>query len=102
MFVRQTLQTSRRTGWQETSTSLHIFTLQNDKAQELFDERKQSLLRGIFGATVTTRPEEMPELTAQLLRSEGEIVESLRRPSEEEMIRQIRYAVMPLFAGIIS
>lgn len=101
VFVRQTLQTSRRTGWLETGTSLYIFTLRDGTAQEALGDEKQLLLQEIFQATVTTRPDEIPELTTLLLEQERGIVEILRHPSEEEISRQIRHAVMPLFAGII-
>lgn len=101
VFMRQTLQTGRRTAWQEVGTSLHVFTIREDVTEELDGDRKAMLLHGIFQATVAAHPDEIPLLIDLLTRAENELAESLRRPSEEEMSRQIRHAVMPLFAGII-
>lgn len=101
ILVRQSLQTTQRSGWQEIGTSLHVFILRDGQAQELFDDQKSALLRGIFQAIVTTRPEELTEVTSMLLRVESELVESLRQPNQDEFSRQIRHAVMPLFAGIL-
>ncbi|MBI5649561.1 MAG: DEAD/DEAH box helicase [Chloroflexi bacterium] len=101
VFGRQTLQLGRRTGWQEIGTSLHTYLVEESKTVEVGGEQKSILLHGIFQATVATRPDEIPALADLLMRTESELAESLRRPSEEEMSHQIRYAVTPLFAGII-
>ncbi|MGH7595376.1 MAG: DEAD/DEAH box helicase [bacterium] len=102
MFLRQTLQTGRRMAWQELSTSLHVFVARNGAFEELANSTKSDLLHAIFQATVAARPEEIPEMTDLLVRGESELVERLRRPTEDEISRQIRHAVMPVFAGIIT
>jgi len=101
IFLRQTLQTGRRVAWQEISTSLHVFITCEETFIELTSTEKSKLLHVIFQATVATRPDEIPKLTGLLIHTEHELVERLRRPTEDEFSRQIRHAVMPIFAGII-
>lgn len=102
IFLRQTLQTGRRAAWQEIGTSLHVFIIREGTSVELADAEKSNLLHAIFQATVAAYPDEVPEMTELLVRTEGELAEGLRRPTEDEFSRQIRHAVMPIFAGIIG
>jgi superfamily II DNA or RNA helicase len=102
VFLRQTLQSGRHAAWQEVGMSLHIYMLRAGAFVELVDSEKADLLHGIFQATVTTHPDEIPEMTDSIIRAETELAENLRRPTEDEFTRQIRHAVMPVFAGIIT
>lgn len=101
VFVRQTLQTGRRTPWQEVATSLFAFIVHDGAAQELNERDKSVILHKIFQATAAANPQPIPALTDLMQRTEIELTEKLRRPSEEELSRRIRFAAMPLFAGII-
>jgi hypothetical protein len=44
----------------------------------------------------------MADLLQALNSAEARLTEQLRRPTEEEMAAQIRHAVVPLFAGVIT
>jgi hypothetical protein len=61
-----------------------------------------ALLRGLFKATVRTKPEEAEELVSRLMAEETRLTAELRRITREEFDGGLRYAVTPLFAGIVG
>jgi|HubBroStandDraft_6_1064221.scaffolds.fasta_scaffold1667011_2 hypothetical protein len=52
--------------------------------------------------TVRTRPEEGAELVEKIATAEQSLVESLRRITRQELEQGARYAVVPLFAGVVG
>ena len=101
-FARQTLQMDRSGGWVERRTSLHVFVTPGSGLTELQGADKGRLLRGVFRAVIRKSAEATEPLLASLRRMECELALQLRRPSEEEMGAQIRHAVTPLMAAIIT
>lgn len=102
VFLRQTLRIDRMGGWIEQGYSMHCFVTGKDSAEEVTDEDKLHLLRGLFRASVRKLAEPSESLVHELVLMEREVAERLRRPSEEELIGQVRHAVTPLFAAIVT
>lgn len=101
-LVRQTLRIDRMGGWLEQGLSLHCYLITSEGVREVEGEDKGLLLRGMFRAGVRKAPETDPELTQRLVDCERELSERLRRPTETELESQIRHAVIPLLAGILT
>ena len=70
--------------------------------EELHDDIKGKILRGLFRTTLRKSPESIPSLIHELQKSEPELVEQLRKPTPDELARQIRHAVTPLVAAVIT
>lgn len=60
------------------------------------------LLRGIFKATVRTRPEEDADLQSKIAAADQSLSDRLRRITRQEFDQGARYAVLPLFAGVVG
>jgi superfamily II DNA or RNA helicase len=102
VFVRETLQMERTGGWVERRNSLHAFVTTADGMTELPGKEKGQLLRGLFRAVIRKSPEAAEATLATLSKTELEFAHQLRWPTEEELNAQIRHAVTPLFAGVIT
>lgn len=101
VLLRQMLQMDRRGGWLEVGSSIHVFKVMPESAEEVVGETKGRILRGLFRSTLRKSAENVPSLINQLQKSEPELVEILRRPTADELTRQIRHAVTPLVAAVI-
>ncbi len=101
-FARQTLQRDRMGGWVETSTSLRVFVSQGSDPVEVCGEEKGRLIRVVLRAVARKSAETTDELISALKRYEDDLVMWLRRPSDEELGAQVRHAVTPLLAAIIT
>ena len=101
-FARQTLQMDRSGGWVERRTSLHIFVTRASDFTELQGDDKGHLLRSILRAVIRKSADTTDSLLVRLRDGESDLTMHLRRPSEEEMGAQIRHAVTPLIAAIIT
>jgi superfamily II DNA or RNA helicase len=101
ILMQQTLRMEQAT-WSEGPTALLCYLVKPDgeKVPCLGDDRAL-LLRGIFQATVRTRPEEGTDLQLHVAAAETSLVASLV-PSLEERRQQIRYAVQPLLAAVLG
>jgi superfamily II DNA or RNA helicase len=102
MFLRQTLRMDRMGGWLEQEQSLKCYVQSQGLIKEVDGEDKGLLLRGLFRSTTRKSPEPADELVKKIVETERDLVEQLRRPSEEELTGQIRHAVTPLFAATIA
>ena len=101
VFARQTLQMERTGGWVERRTSLHVYVTAANGMIEITGMDKGHLLRGLFRAVIRKSPE-AADAAASLKAEELDITEKLRRPTEDELAAQIRHAVLPLFAGVVT
>src|ERR1035441_8314458 len=101
-FARQTLQMESSGGWVERRTSLYIYVTTTNGMTEITGKDKGQLLRGLFRGVIRKAPEATDAKVAILKSQEVEITQKLRRPTENEFVAQIRHAVTPLFAGIIT
>lgn len=102
VLLRQALRMEQAT-WTEGPLTLHCY-LAAPGGQLLPQDglARGALLRGLFKATIRTKPEEAPELQQQLQEQEASIVAALRRIEREEFDQGLRYAVTPLFAAIVG
>jgi SNF2 family DNA or RNA helicase len=101
-FLRQTLRMDRMGGWLEQGHTIHCFLIGTNSNSEVTGEDKQHLLRGLFRASIRKTAEPSENLVKSLIAMEREVTEHLRRPSDEELTNQVRHAVTPLFAAIIT
>ncbi len=101
VLFRQTLHMDRG-GWIEQGNAIHCFVIQAGQAVELRSEEKRLLLRGLFRSVVRKTSDPAEDLLQVLDSAEANLIEQLRRPTEEEMMTQIRHAVTPLFACVIT
>jgi hypothetical protein len=101
-FARQTLQMDRSGGWVERRASLHVFVTLDGGFTELQGVDKGRLLRSLFRSVIRKSADTVGSLLVSLGNAEYDLAMKLRRPSEEEMGAQIRHAVTPLMAAIIT
>jgi hypothetical protein len=102
IFLRQTLRADRTGGWIEQGIALRCFVIQAGGVVELKDEKKKIFLQGLFRSVIRKSPGNAEDLLQVMLSAETDLIEQLRRPTEEEMAAQIRHSVLPLFAGVIT
>jgi superfamily II DNA or RNA helicase len=102
VFLRQTLRLDRMGGWIEQGNALRCFVNTADEHSELFGEDKQRLLRALFRASIRKTPPVNDNVFQRLVNAELEVLEQLRRPSEDELSTQVRHAVTPLFAAVVT
>jgi superfamily II DNA or RNA helicase len=101
-LARQTLQMGRTGGWVERRTTLHAFVTTADGLSELTGKEKGLLLRGLFRSVIRKSPEPAETILTTLGTAEVELTEKLRRPTEDELTAQVRHAVTPLFAAVVT
>lgn len=89
-------------GWLEQEQSLRCYVHSHGLTKEVEGEDKGLLFRGLFRSTTRKSPEPADELVKRIFETEIDLVQQLRRPSEEELTGQIRHAVTPLFAAMIG
>jgi hypothetical protein len=102
VLMKQTLRMEQAV-WSEGPVALHCFVvpLRGD-ATAVEGAERAALLRGIFKGTVRTKPEEGVDLIEKIVKAEESVVENLRRITRKEFDQGARYAIMPLFAGVVS
>jgi len=66
------------------------------------DAEKRLLLRGLFDSTARIRPDAEGSLLAELLKAETRLLTELRRATEEDVMRRIRFAVSPVFTAVVG
>jgi superfamily II DNA or RNA helicase len=101
VLLRQALRMERNL-WTEGPMTLHSYCATSDRLIEVEGPERGALLRGLFKATVRTKPEEAEELVSRLMTEETRLTAELRRITREEFDGGLRYAVTPLFAGIVG
>jgi Mg2+/Co2+ transporter CorC len=69
---------------------------------ELKNGEKKLFLQGLFRSVIRKSPETAEDLLQFMVSAETDLIEQLRRPTEQEMTAQIRHSVMPLFASVIT
>lgn len=89
-------------GSQELEPELRVWVGCASPFEELTGERKGSLIRGLLRSVVRRDPELSPELLADLQHLLTTLARELRAPSDSERTHQIRSAVFPLLAAIVS
>jgi superfamily II DNA or RNA helicase len=102
VLLKQALRMEQAT-WSEGPVTLHCYVIGSDGASASADGADRALLlRGIFKATARTRPEESVELRDKIAAAEQSLADGLRRITRQEFDQGARYAVLPLFAGVVG
>jgi hypothetical protein len=102
IFVRQTVRLDKQGGWIEQSSALHCYRVDVDSDQLVEGATKGELLRGLFRAVIRKSAEPAESLVRQLRKREESLIDELRRPTEAELNAQIRHAVLPLLAAVVT
>jgi superfamily II DNA or RNA helicase len=101
VLLRQALRMERNV-WTEGPVTLHCFIVSPERVVEADGMQRGALLRGLFKATVRTKPEDAAPLVARMMDEETRLAGELRRITRDEFDAGLRYAVLPLFAGIVG
>jgi superfamily II DNA or RNA helicase len=89
-------------GAQELEPELRVWAGTASPLEELTGDRKGALIRGLLRGVIRREPEVTPELLADLEQQLAVLSRELRAPSDSERTHQIRAAVFPLLAAIVS
>lgn len=102
-LLRQVLQAEQQAGWAEQSSNLLCYRISCDGlVSEVMGAEKAAAMRCLQNATLRLRPDIAEEFTNRMARHEQALLQSLRRPSDEQIRAGIRYAVIPLIAAILT
>jgi hypothetical protein len=101
VLLRQALRMERNV-WTEGPMTLHCYLATLDRIIEVEGTERGAFLRGLFKATVRTKPGDAEGLVSRLVDEETRLMADLRRITREEFDEGLRYAVTPLFAGIVG
>jgi len=101
VLLRQALRMERNV-WTEGPVTLHCYCATSDRFFEVEGQERGALLRGVFRATVRNKPEDAAEVVSRLVAEEARLTAELKRITREEFDQGLRYAVTPLFAGIVA
>jgi superfamily II DNA or RNA helicase len=102
IFLRQTIKMDRMGGWLEQDQNIQCYITKGEAGAEVTGEDKRLLLSGLFNASVRKTAEPDEKIERSLISMEGGITQILRRPSDDELTSQVRHAVTPLLAAIIT
>jgi hypothetical protein len=102
VFVRLTFSRDVNGQWFEVGPSLRMFYLHDGQKTEITGTDKGRLLRTLFNTTIRKSADLDSAVPALLASAEREIVESLRKPSDQELPAGIRHAVLPILAAIVT
>ena len=100
--ARLSLRQSQAAGWQEGPVELHAWTVNSGETEKLSAALAADLIRDIAAASLRTRPVEGSAIVETLAEIEAEQFAKLKRPSEAERTARFTFALIPLFAGVIS
>lgn len=102
-LLRQVLQAEQQAGWTEQNSNLLCYRISCDGlVSEAMGAEKVAAMRCLQNATPRLRPDITEEFTNSMVRHEQELLQSLRRPSNEQYRAGLRYAVIPLIAAILT
>jgi superfamily II DNA or RNA helicase len=103
VLFRQTLRMDRSGGWLDVGNAILTFVVKGGARITACDGLdKGGLIRGLLRATVRKSAEPAEELICAIQVAERDLVAELRRPTEDELTNQIRHAVTPLLAAIMT
>lgn len=102
VLLRQSYRDDRHGGWTESEASLKCFVVGADATTTVEGDEAGQLLRGLLRAVVKKAPDLDEALVKAMAEAEESLVNELRPPTEAEFKAQIRHAVVPLLAAIVS
>jgi hypothetical protein len=98
--ARQSVRWEQGT-YHEQALSLHFLIVEPGGARtEVAASEKRRMLHAMMRATIRREPEDHPGLHAAIREAEAVFIAGLRRPNEQD--RDMRHAVVPLLAAVIS
>ncbi|NUN22033.1 MAG: DEAD/DEAH box helicase [Candidatus Jettenia caeni] len=102
-FLRQVLQAEQQAGWNEQSSNLFCYRIfSNGLVAEVRGAEKATVMRCLNNATPRLRPDVAEEFINSIVHHEQALIQSLRRPSDEQILSGIRYAIIPLIAAVLT
>jgi superfamily II DNA or RNA helicase len=104
VLSRQTLKRDATGSWTEQGATLHacLHDGSDTEVTEVAEHTRGMLLRTIPKATIRKNVDGSIVGLTRVKAIESELVDRLRRPTEEEVRTGIRYAVTPLFCGVFT
>jgi hypothetical protein len=100
--VRITLKRDVNGQWSEVGASLRIYCIQGDDKTELRGAAKGHLIRTLLDSTIRKTADSESTVPKALQTVEREIIQSLWKPTDQELPSGIRHAVLPLFAAVVT
>jgi hypothetical protein len=101
-LVRLTFRRDVNGQWSEVGPSLRMYSVREGQTIEITGTDKGQLLRALLDSTIRKSAEVDSPLPASLATAEREMIEALRKPTDQELPAGIRHAVFPIFAGIVT
>jgi hypothetical protein len=102
VLMKQTFRMEQAV-WSEGPVVLRCFIIRSNGDTAAVDgTERAALLQGLFKGTVRTKPDEADDLIKEIEKRERSLIDNLKRITREEFDEGVRYAVMPLFAGVVS
>lgn len=100
-FVRQAFRFDSIGGATESGTELFMYMFTETESRVLSPQEREELFDMSQLATVRVKPSES-SILSRVLSEENRIIDELRRPSDDEIRKGVRYAVWPILALHIS
>ena len=102
LFLKQSVRTDQN-GWSECGLDFHTYLWEPVRGQaRIQGEDLRYFLRRLQSSTPRVKSPSLGAIAERLVGVEDEIVQSLRRPTEEEFSKGIRHAVWPIACGVID
>ena len=99
-FVRQTLE-QEKGRWAEKATALRMFAMGAEgEAQELDGNQRAAVVRASQAVSRSKDPSDVA-VRSDLIEIELQLLQMLRRPTDEKIEAGVRYAVWPLAALVL-
>jgi hypothetical protein len=102
VFVRLTFKRDPDGKWSEMGPSMHLYRVRPHSTAEVAGVEKGELIRALLDSTVRKSAGSKTDLSAALEKAEKDLTTLLWKPSEGELHLNIRHAIMPLFAAILT
>ena len=102
VLLRQTLR-SEGSQWIEHGIELRCYHVdESGTCNEWTGDERSAALSGVLNAIVRRDPHAESPLLESLVKSEAELIQALRMPTDEDRVRNLRHSVFPLLAAVVS
>lgn len=103
VFLRQSLRADPQSGWSEAGLAIYVYLSDCERPPvQLEGQELRDFLRNLMSSTPRVKAPSTESVSAQLMQIEQELVQALRRPSEEEFSKGVRHAIWPVACGIVD
>jgi superfamily II DNA or RNA helicase len=101
--VRLAVRAFTGSGWDELRAELHVWKVEaEDEPVELQAPDSGRLFRSVIASSIRTKPDSENPLIERLMVLETQLLQNYRVRSEADVSSGTRYAVFPIFAGLIN